>query len=171
VLERRSDGLEAVPGDPAVDLSSHALDPSHGYYEGQQVEVSLAYRDWLRAWAPLWKSGAMLTIDYGDVSPDLFRGRWGGTLRAYLRQERLYGNALWSNFGRQDLTADVNFTDLIRWGDELGLTTVRLETQAEFLLRLLPALGIRARFDRRLGFLLDRWGAGSAYRVLEQSRD
>jgi SAM-dependent MidA family methyltransferase len=103
-------------------------------------------------------------------TPHLYRGRWSGTLRGYLRQQRLHGGALWQNFGRQDLTADVNFTDLIRWGERLGLTTTRLETQSELLLRLVPALAIRARFDRRIAFLLDRWGAGSAYRVLEQTR-
>jgi SAM-dependent MidA family methyltransferase len=170
-LERRDGDLELVAGEEATDKDSSALPPGHGYYDGQQVEASFAYRDWLRAWAPHWKAGAMLTIDYGDISPDIYRGRWNGTLRAYLRQERLHGSSTWRNFGRQDLTADVNFTDLMRWSEELGISTVRLDTQSEFLLRLVPALAIRARFDRRIAFLLDRWGAGSAYRVLEQSRE
>jgi len=169
-LERKDGELEVVPGEPATDLDSAALQPGHGYYDGQQVEASLAYRDWIRSWATHWRAGAMLTIDYGNTCPDLFRGRWSGTLRGYLRQERLYGSALWRNFGRQDLTADVDFTDLIRWGEGIGLTTVRIETQSEFLLRLVPALAIRARFDRRIAFLLDRFGAGSAYRVLEQTK-
>lgn len=169
-LERGRDGLALVPGDVAQDQDSAVLRSDHGYYDGQQIEASFAYRDWLRAWVPFWNRGALLTIDYGDVSPELFRGRWNGTLRGYLRQTRLHGADLWQNFGRQDLTADVNFTDLVRWGEELGLATVRLEKQSDFLLRLVPALAIRARFDRRISFLLDAWGAGSAYRVLEQVR-
>ena len=38
----------------------------------------------------------------------------------------------------QDLTADVNFSDLVRWGEELGFQTLSLETQRDFLLRWQP---------------------------------
>src|SRR5690606_20096595 len=66
-------------------------------------------------WLPSWKSGRMLTIDYGATAETLYHRRPRGTVRAYLLQQRLEGPAIYENVGRQDLTADVNFTDLQNW--------------------------------------------------------
>jgi SAM-dependent MidA family methyltransferase len=82
---------------------------------GQCVEVHDSYRRYLTEWLPLWKSGCMLTIDYGAAADSLYHRRPRGTVRAYLLQQRLEGPAIYQNPGRQDLTADVNFTDLQNW--------------------------------------------------------
>jgi SAM-dependent MidA family methyltransferase len=82
---------------------------------GQIIEVHESYQKYLSEWMPAWKSGRMLTIDYGSTSGNIYHRRPHGTLRAYLLQQRLEGPAIYQNPGRQDLTADVNFTDLQNW--------------------------------------------------------
>lgn len=82
---------------------------------GQRVEVHDSYRLWLESWIPLWKKGSMLTIDYGDAARNLYNRQPNGSLRAYLLHQRLVGDAIYSNPGMQDITADVNFTDIAEW--------------------------------------------------------
>jgi hypothetical protein len=48
-------------------------------------------------------------------------------------QHRVDGPALYQNIGRQDLTADINFTDYRAWASELGLRETFYDTQAAFL--------------------------------------
>jgi SAM-dependent MidA family methyltransferase len=83
--------------------------------EGQRVEIHDSYRLWLESWLPAWKRGSMLTIDYGETAEKLYLRRPRGTLRAYLHHQRLEGPAVYANPGLQDITADVNFTDLAVW--------------------------------------------------------
>lgn len=85
------------------------------FNENQTVEVHDAYRLWLESWLPQWTRGVMLTIDYGDIAEQLYHQRPHGTLRAYLLHQRLHGSAVFENCGLQDITADVNFTDLAAW--------------------------------------------------------
>jgi SAM-dependent MidA family methyltransferase len=85
------------------------------FNENQTVEVHDAYRLWLESWLPHWTRGEMLTIDYGDIAEQLYHQRPHGTLRAYLLHQRLHGSAVFENCGLQDITADVNFTDLAAW--------------------------------------------------------
>ena len=138
---------------------------------GQRIEAHLAYERWLASLVPRWLAGRLLTIDYGDELPSLYHRRPGGTLRAYCRHLPFTGLEVYRRFGRQDLTADVNFTDLQSWGAAHGLPTTAFETQADFLTRWLPAeRQARFRDDARFAFLLDPIGAGGAFKVLEQTR-
>ncbi len=95
------------------------LPDSSGFLEshppGQYIEVHDSYRRYLTDWLPKWKSGRMLTIDYGAAADTIYHRRPRGTVRGYLLQQRLEGPAIYQNPGRQDLTADVNFTDLQNW--------------------------------------------------------
>ena len=139
--------------------------------DGQRIERHLSYRDWLAGWLPKWSGGKMLTIDYGDRFPDLYWRRPAGTLRAYFAQTRLDGLAeFFQRAGRQDLTADVNFSELMAWGQEIGLAGGSLKTQRKFFLDALPGLEKRASKDPALAFLLSEGGAGGAFQVLEQAR-
>ena len=148
--------------------TSSALAALAQFPQGQRVEVAFPYRDWLRDWAPLWKSGRMLTIDYGESVETLYHRRPRGTLRGYFHHQRMEGEEIYRRMGWQDLTTDVNFTDLTAWGAELGWKTVRFENQREFLLRQSPSLKKRANKNAVLGFLLSEEGAGGRFRVLEQ---
>ena len=127
--------------------------------EGQRVELHRSVREWLQGWAPAWRRGAMLTIDYGDLLPAVYRRRPRGTLRAYLLHQRLEGVAVYANPGRQDITADINFTDLRNWAAELGWREASFSTLGEFLAQHLPV-------GRQPTALLDPDGAGGAFRCL-----
>lgn len=136
---------------PAKPPDSTAF--SHGALPGRRVEVHESYRDWIREWEGQWISGAMLTIDYGDTMPSLHHRRPGGTLRGYAHHQRLAGHEIYQAPGRIDLTADVNFSDLEKWGRELGWKTTRHGTLDTFL-----GQGIDSRLRE----------AATAFRVLEQ---
>lgn len=104
----------------------------HSFKTGQRVEVHDSYHKWLASWLPLWKRGEMLTIDYGDVADQLYHRRPNGTLRAYLLHQRIIGEAIYQNPGLQDITADVNFTDLQTW-TKPWLSSGKIETLADFI--------------------------------------
>lgn len=134
----------------------------------QRVELGVAARDWLRGWAPRWGRGAMLTLDYGGEFPQLYHRQPRGTLRAYLFHQRLTGASVYENMGRQDITADVNFTDLVHWGAFHSWEASCLEPQRAFLKRHLRGFDRRIGADAALRFLADEHGAGTAFRALVQ---
>ena len=158
---RTTDGIireSLLPPGPLPESST--LTASHP--PGQTVEVHDAYHRWLAGWLPQWRAGRMLTIDYGATADRLYHRRPHGTLRGYLLQQRLEGPAVYQNPGRQDLTADVNFTDLIGWSAPWA-GSPRLLTLAGFLRDAInPANPIDAA-------LTDACGAGEAFLVLEQA--
>jgi len=130
---------------------------------GQWVEVHDSYRKWLAEWLPAWKSGSMLTIDYGATVERLYHRRPHGGIRAYLLHSRIEGAGIYQNIGRQDLTADVNFSDLIEWAAP-WCETRGLENLATFL---------KAHADSgrpQETALLDEQGCGNAFMVLDQAR-
>jgi SAM-dependent MidA family methyltransferase len=99
---------------------------------GQRVEVHESYQKWLQSWLPLWQRGEMLTIDYGTLAKDLYHRRPHGSIRGYLLQQKIEGAEIYQNPGLQDLTADVNFTDLIEWGNP-WLKHEKSENFADFI--------------------------------------
>lgn len=100
---------------------------------GQRVETHESWREWLSEWTGVVRNVAMLTIDYGGREASQYHRKRLGTLRAFWRQQCFTGSAIYSRFGQQDLTADVNFTDLETWGGEFGWETLKMQTLAEWL--------------------------------------
>ena len=145
--------LGSVPSDPWFEQFGPLP-------EGQRVERLDSYREWLKDWSPFWKEGSLLTIDYGDLNDRLYNRRAGGSLRAYYRHQRRTGRDLYARFGKQDLTADVNFTDLISWGTELGWKNASLITQAEFTTSWASKKSALSSLPTE---------AGDAFKVLEQT--
>jgi len=140
------------------DLSLSAAD----FAEGQRIEVHESWGEWFQTWRPHWRRGTMLTIDYGGTADGLYHRRPQGTLRGYHQHRLLDGLALYRDPGHCDLTADVNFTDLIRLGESSGLLTVKLESQSEFLTR-------HSQSDHPVSRrLADPHGAGGAFQCLQQ---
>lgn len=148
------DGIATEHLMPAAELPPSSIF-QRDFPTGQRVEIHDSYRHWLTNWMPDWQAGRLLTIDYGAEAPHLYHRQPGGSLRAYLLHQRLTGPAIYQNIGRQDLTADINFTDLIDWS-AAWTSDHRLTTFADFLGPNAPTQ------------LTDPDGAGTAFLVLEQ---
>ena len=125
----------------------------------QRGEMHAGVRNWLHSWAPLWRDGAMLTLDYGDLFPALYHRRPRGTARAYLMHQRLDGMEIYQNPGRQDITSDINFTDIREWSAGLGWKETAYGSQGEFL-NLWAPIG-RSSAD---AYVADPDGAGEAFK-------
>ena len=119
----------------------------------ERFEVAESIQHWLQNNLKLLRAGEILTIDYGGDGFENYHRRPLGSLRAYAHHIRLLPPEAYQNPGKQDLTFDVCFPDLIRWGEAIGLTTKSLITQAEFL------------------STKDELGAGGAFKVLHQAKD
>ena len=99
------------------------------------LEICPAAAVWWGQAALRLKQGKLLTIDYGfPASRFLIPERTGGTLRAY-HGHRSSANLL-AQVGEQDLTAHVNFTQLMRAGESAGLITDGLFSQERFLTKI-----------------------------------
>jgi SAM-dependent MidA family methyltransferase len=117
-----------------------------------RFEHAGSIQQWFRRELSQMKAGQILTIDYGGGPDEIYHRRPLGTIRAYAHHMRFLPPEAYQNPGKQDLTFDVNFSELIRWGKEIGLEKTSLMTQAEFL-----------GTD-------DVNGAGGAFKVLHQRK-
>ncbi len=103
--------------------------------DGQRAEINLKALAWLEKASRALARGFILTVDYGFAAEDLYSpSRPDGTLLAYFR----HGTSAdpYRRLGFQDLTAHVNFSALIRRGEELGLKKIGFTDQYKFLLAL-----------------------------------
>ena len=103
--------------------------------EGQVAEVNLELPAWLARTSALVGEGFLLTVDYGDEAATLYGAphRREGTLRAF-RGHELVEDVL-REPGTQDLTATVNWTQVVAEGERVGLEKLSLERLDAFLLR------------------------------------
>jgi SAM-dependent MidA family methyltransferase len=103
--------------------------------EGQKAEVNLQAIDWVEQVARCLKKGFVLTIDYGFYAEELYTAyRREGTLLCYHNHQT--SENPYERLGEQDMTSHVNFTSLIRKGEEVGLHFTGLVPQYHFLLGL-----------------------------------
>jgi len=117
--------------DPAIAEYLHRLGIE--LHPGQQAEINLAGLEWLATAARALESGFILTIDYGFPAAELFAAhRKGGTLLCYHRHQ--VEENPYIRLGQQDITSHVDFTSLMRRGEELGLQPVWFGEQYRFLL-------------------------------------
>jgi SAM-dependent MidA family methyltransferase len=145
---------------------SSSFDPSLPL--GQRLEIHDSYHRWLAHVSAHFSVGSLLTIDYGGPASEIYDRKPNGTLRGFFRHQRIEGKEIYLRPGQQDLTADVNFTDLQSWGTQLGFKTISYGTQSEFI----------GKWDRRptrrsdgaTPYLTDRAGMGTAFKVLHQRR-
>jgi len=103
--------------------------------EGYRGEVNLAMEDWTSQLTRTLDRGFVLTIDYGQLATDLYSPQNSqGTLVCYNRH--VVSSDPYQDIGQQDITAQVDFTSLMRLGDRHGLTTVGYALQSQFLKNL-----------------------------------
>jgi SAM-dependent MidA family methyltransferase len=102
-------------------------------HPGQQAEVNLAAPAWLASASRALHRGFILTIDYGFPAAELFAPhRTRGTLLCYHRHQTEENPYI--RLGQQDITAHVDFTTLMKCGEELGLRSEWFGEQYRFLL-------------------------------------
>lgn len=106
-----------------------------GLEEGHRIEIQPSVRNWICELGEQLKAGSMLSVDYGGEPDQIYARKPAGTVRGYFRNERIEGGRVYTRFGKQDLTVDVNFSDLENWGKGVGMETVFRETQRKFLQR------------------------------------
>ena len=119
--------------------------------DGYRGEINLGLRAWADRVAAILERGYVMTIDYGEMAPELYRpGRSEGSLRAYYRHT-LSQNPF-QHVGDQDLTAHVDFSAVDAELARAGFEAPGVTTQTAFLDRLgirsllahLPGLGLPA---------------------------
>lgn len=109
---------------------------------GDRYEVRSGLGDWVSAVASALRAGYLLVIDYGDVEPQLWTRRPGGSMVTY-RQGQL-GTDPFEELGSADITAHVDFTDLARRLAAAGLHVQDPVPQRDWL----RALGLDEVIDR-----------------------
>jgi SAM-dependent MidA family methyltransferase len=180
----RGDTFGEICGDPSTPALGEYL-KCYGapLAEGQRAEINLKALTWLAQANRILERGFILTIDYGFEAEVLYAPyRREGTLLAYHRHGAF--SDPYRRLGFQDLTAQVNFTALIRRGEELGLRTFGFTEQHKFLL----ALGLLQEmedFEKKTGlysapeFLKNKLamkrflipgGMGTLFKVLAQGK-
>lgn len=103
--------------------------------EQQAAEVNLAAQGWMDRMARALRKGFVLTIDYGYTAEALYSPlRPHGTLIGYYRHTTQTDPL--ARLGEQDLTAHVDFSNLMRRGEAQGLKTTGFTSQKNFLLGL-----------------------------------
>ena len=101
--------------------------------EGNLADISIDAREWVARIAASLKAGFHLAIDYGYLDRE-FYARPRGTLMCYWRHQ--LSEDPYVRIGEQDITAHVNFSDLIEAGSAASLMQIEFSTQMDFLIRL-----------------------------------
>jgi SAM-dependent MidA family methyltransferase len=130
------DGFVEVEGEPSTAALAERLELDEidvaSLAEGQIAEICLELEPWLRGVAERLGRGFLVAIDYGYEAAELYGPRrLAGTLLGY-RGHRVVDNPF-TDPGRVDLTAHVDFSAVRRLAETLGFRTVSLTTQSEFL--------------------------------------
>jgi SAM-dependent MidA family methyltransferase len=103
------------------------------YPDGYTSEYRPLLAPWIAALADCLVHGCIMIIDYGYEAPEYYLPeRSDGTLMCFL-QHRAHDNPFLYP-GLQDISAHVDFTDLIHHGRKNGLQLAGFYSQAEFLL-------------------------------------
>jgi len=101
--------------------------------EGNLADISIDAKQWIGRIATSLKAGFHLAIDYGYLDRE-FYARPHGTLMCYWHHQ--LSEDPYVRIGEQDITAHVNFSDLIEAGRAAALVTTEFSTQMDFLIRL-----------------------------------
>jgi len=126
---------------------------------GVLLYVNVHAARFMRELARSLAAGFVVTIDYGDTTFGLVQGARRGDFPFRVYRDapdyRPRPNDPYAAPGTQDMTADVNFTELARAGRDAGLTLVHFgherDVSGDELPELLRAAAEQAQFARFLG--------------------
>lgn len=168
-----------VTGEPSSGLMDRLSALDFQLPDGHEGEVRLNTGGWLAQVSGALSRGFVLTIDYGHEAETLYSPtRSHGTLQTYSAHTR--GADPFQRIGKQDITAHVDFSQIIGDGVPVGLDPVALVSQAGWLKGLgfdamlrrlresgLPQLDMRANMMSMLD-LVQPEGLGGFKVLLQQ---
>ena len=190
-----SDGLKEIyvtctDGEFAEEIGEPSTPDIEAYFKrvaielhpGQQAEVNLNAPTWLASACRALQCGFILTIDYGHPAVELYTPlRRVGTLLCYYRHQTEENPYL--RLGLQDITAHVDFTTLMKCGEELGLQNDWFGEQFRFLMSAgiieeieeieHSAIAEEEKLRLRLALkklIMPSGGMGDTFKVLIQSK-
>jgi SAM-dependent MidA family methyltransferase len=182
-VTRRGEELTETLGEPSTPALVARLEGlAIELAEGQTAEINLGLDGWAEEVAAALEAGFVLTIDYGHPAAELYSStrRPRGTLTTFYRHVQT--DAPMRRIGRQDITAQVDFTSVANAGRRVGLELLGCTSQRSFLLdlglgewqRRLSSMGLPQRETQanRAGMLdLARPGGLGDFKVLAQGKN
>ncbi len=171
-------GLRETPGPLSTEELGLSL-AGISLPQGGRTQAAPAGREIVRALGRCLLRGKILVIDYGAPSPERhLSSRYG--LRTFFQQWRTDNPFV--RLGKQDITADVDFTALEGWAKEAGFRVTGYQEQGDFLLDL----GLEEEMERLQGLartnpvagmelgkivqLVSPFGLGEMFKVLELAK-
>jgi len=123
-----------IEGEPSRhEIKDYVENYDLEFLDGQEFEVRTNVKKWLLEVSRTLDKGFVLTIDYGFLAPELFNTtRMKGTFKCIYKHT--INENPYSHIGDQDITAHVDFSNLITIGESLGLKTIKYTTQGQFLI-------------------------------------
>jgi SAM-dependent MidA family methyltransferase len=125
--------LEIIDNPSTPELEKYFSRIDVDFRGDQEFEVALRAEKIVEEIDRVLRKGFVLTIDYGYLADELFSPeRLKGTYKCMHRQ--VINEAPYINIGQQDITAHVDFSNLIRVGESLNINKVKYTTQGQFLI-------------------------------------
>jgi SAM-dependent MidA family methyltransferase len=123
-----------VESDLSEEVAEYCERAGLRLFDGQIYEVNLGAEQFVAHAGDLLKNGLLITVDYGASRDELLTTphRFKGTLRAFRRHQ--ISDQILANPGSQDLTTNVDWTQLMEAGARSGFETLRFERLDQFLL-------------------------------------
>ena len=128
-------GLFDVIDEPSTsDLNDYFRVSGLSLEEGQVAEVNLAMSNWMTEAASIIDRGFIITVDYGVPARELYSPERGSTIHCHYRHT--LNKDPYERVGEQDITAHVDFSALVRAGQQADAQLTGFTTQKNFLLGL-----------------------------------
>ena len=127
------DLVETIDNPSTPELKEYFSNIDIDFREEQEFEVTLRAEKIVEEIGRVLRKGFVLTIDYGYLADELFSSeRMKGTYKCIHRH--VINETPYINIGQQDITAHVDFSNLIRVGESLNINKVMYTTQGQFLI-------------------------------------
>ena len=120
--------------------------------DGEELFVNLQAVNWMRGVASALNKGYVITIDYGDTAPDFYQSD-SGNFRVY--PDGTNPKFIYDFVGDYDMTADVDFSPLMKEGEKSGLKSIWFGEQAQFLEGLGYSQELISAYKRSLAGVLE----------------
>lgn len=130
---RKDDLTEILGSLSTIELKNYIDRYDLEFTEGQEIEINLDAKRWLLNVSRIFSKGFVVTIDYGFKATELFSPvRTKGTYMCFYKH--VANENPYDHIGEQDITAHVDFSNLVLLGKDVELETVKYTTQGQFLI-------------------------------------